>query len=87
MKFKKGKSGNPTGRPIGSSKRLTAINIILDIFNDRADNFKSLLELEADRDILKFYEKYIKDLQPKLKVESGKDVLATKAERLDFFNL
>lgn len=83
MKFKKGISGNPNGRPVGSSKRLTAINIVLDIFNEYSDQFETEMRKQAENDILKFYNDYVKELQPKFKSESGSFVLS-KSSFSDF---
>lgn len=67
MAFVKGDSRiNREGRPKGSVQdRMVAINIIMAIMKKRGEKFHKEMSALADKNIVAYYLKFVKDLQPK----------------------
>jgi len=68
MAFKKGKSGNPNGRPVGAiDKDKRKIREIIDtVLDDNADRFQEELDKLKGPKFLDFYIKLLEYVVPKL---------------------
>ncbi len=68
MAFKKGKSGNPNGRPVGAiDKHKRKIKEIIDtVLDDNADRFKEEFERLKGEEFLNIYIKLLEFILPKL---------------------
>ena len=74
MTFQKGVVTNPKGRPKGSvSPKTVAMNRIFKVMAKHADMFEKELSGVAKKQILGFYLKFVKDIQPKSIEITGED--------------
>ena len=68
MAFKKGKSGNPNGRPVGAidKDKRKIREIIGNVLDDNADRFKEEFERLKGEEFLNIYIKLLEFILPKL---------------------
>jgi hypothetical protein len=83
MPFKKGKSGNTLGRPIGAKGKNNLREFITDFLEENKDRIKIDFELLEPKDRIVLFEKLLKYSLPTLQATS----LSTNLDRLSDIEL
>lgn len=87
MGFKKGESGNPSGKPPGLVSPVTRVrNLIVDIFLENEAGFKTQLRRMVQKDPIDYYQKFVTPFMPRdLNITGDLNIIprtATKGEAL-----